>query len=164
MLFYLSQAPRAEWSYVPCFEVDASTITGVFTIDHRTQKQKGNGMISQLTSVGHIGDDTVLHVDKAINHCYTFTIPEELQHADEFDAWAADLKRHENAVVEYYQAGWEESLAAERLTEVPFHASSASCLNCQGTGQKLRLPKFRKLSTPLRVTKIFDPMVRVSSS
>ena len=120
------------------FEVIASTITGIFTIDHRTQKHKSGGMVAQLSSVGHIEDAIVLHADKTNDHCYTYTLPEELQHADKLDAWAVDFKRHENVVVEYYHAEWEESLAAARLTEVSFHTPSApSCPICQCAGQNL---------------------------
>ena len=121
--------------------------------------------MSQLCSVGIIEDVIVLHVDKANNHCHTFTLPPELQHTDKFDTWAANLKCNENVIVEYHQAGWEEPLAAARVTEDPFHASSApSCPICQGAGQKLRLPKFGKLSVPLLITKIVDPMDRISPS
>ena len=161
--FTYHRLPELEGHVFRVFEVTASTITGIFTIDHRAQK--GDGMVPQLTPVEPIKDVIVLHMDKANNHCYTFTLPEELHQADQFDAWAADLKLHENLIVEYYLAGWEDSLATSRLTEVPFHASGApSCPICRGSDQKLRLPKFGQATTLSLVSKVFDPMGRVGTS
>ena len=112
-----------------------------------------------------IEDVIVLHIDKVNNHCYTSKLPEKLQTLDEFDRWAADLKHTSNVVVEYHVAGWEESLAVSRLTEVPFLASKASsCPICQGAGPRLRMPKFGKVFAPFVIDKISDPLGRVTAT
>ena len=161
--FTYYKLPALEGHVFRVFEVTAATITGIFTIDHRPQR--GDGMVAQLMPMEPIEDAIVLHIEKSNNHCYTFTLPEELHQADRFDAWASDLKLHENVIVEYYRAGWEDSLAASRITEAPFPTSGApSCPICRGSGQRPRLPKFGQASTLSIVSKIFDPMGRIKTS